>query len=113
MINVNGTICVKSKTGGGLTADGYPAAVTENLLGPVPCSVRASKVNYLARSRQGNTYVDESYTVLIEADVDAAFLAALREGERVNVLERDDNLGDFSVIQIEHLDAIGLIRITV
>jgi hypothetical protein len=110
MILENGTIRIKSKTGGGLDADGYPVAPVVDWLEPIPASIVPAKLNYLAKSPHGSNYVDVSYTALIEYE--ELRVELLRKSERV-WLEWQGVSGEFPVIRIEPLRAVDLIKIIV
>jgi hypothetical protein len=102
---------IKAKSGGGLDANGYPVEPVANWLAPVPCLVVPAKLNYLAKSSTESAYVDASYTVLIEIETEG--VETLQEGERIKIEGWQGNLGEFSVIGIESLTTVGVIKIVV
>jgi hypothetical protein len=104
MLIVNGTIAAKVKTGGGLGADRYPVKPTETWAQPVPCHVKVNKRDNLGK-QNGNTFKIASYEVLIEPQ---AF-----ESERVRLTEHGRDLGEFSVLWTEYLEAVGFLKIVV
>jgi hypothetical protein len=102
---------IKVKTGSGMDANGYPVEPSGDWLAPVSCLVTSAHINYLAQSQNENVYVDASYTVLIESDSEN--IASLKAGERVKIERFGCDLGEFSVIKVEPLHVIGIIKITV
>ncbi|MDR0657691.1 MAG: hypothetical protein LBG18_01930 [Mediterranea sp.] len=104
MIIVNGSITAKAKTGGGLDMDGYPVKPAETWGQPIPCNVKVNKRNNLGK-QNGNTFKIASYEVLIEPQP--------FESERVRLTEYGRDLGEFSVMWTEYLDAVGALKIVV
>lgn len=107
MIIENGKISALVKTGGGgLNQDGDPVAPSSHWADAIPCNIKANKYSNKGVTN-GNTFVSASYEVLIET-------AEPFTAEQVR-LEMDGGkvLGEFSVLQIEPLMAVGSIRIVV
>jgi hypothetical protein len=104
MLIVNGTIAAKIKSGGGLDADGYPVKPSASWSPPVPCHVRMNRKNNLGK-KNGNSFTVASYEVLIEPQP--------FESERVRLTEYGRNLGEFSVLWTEYIEAVGLLKIVV
>jgi hypothetical protein len=104
MIIVNGTIAAKVKTGGRLGTDGYPVKPDEAWGRPIPCHVKVSKRNNLGKQNE-NTFKIASYEVLIEPQP--------FEEERIRLTENGRDLGEFSVLWTEHLDAVEALKIVV
>ena len=105
MIIVNGSIQIKQKTGGGLDSDGNPVRVSESFSDPIPCHLRANKLDNLGR-QDGNTFTVAAYEALVES---ADFA-----GERVRLTGGDGReLGEFSVMSVESLDAVGALKVMV
>lgn len=105
MIIPNGTIEVKTKTAGGINLQtGYPVKSSEVSWGdPIECQYLVNKYNALALT-EGEHYTAASYAVLIE---EQPFTA-----EQVRLKDREGNtIGEFSVIQIEPLEAVCEIRV--
>lgn len=103
MIVENGKICAKIKTGGGLDAEGYPVRPSSSFGDPVPCNIKVNK-NSLIGKANGNTFTVASYEILIEGNA--------YDAEAVELLDSDGkSLGEFSVMQIEPLYAVGLVKI--
>jgi len=100
----NGILQVKIKTGGGLDANGYPIKPSESWYEPIPCHIKVNKKNNLGK-QNGNAFIVASYEVFIE----------LRpfEAERINLIKRGRDLGEFSVLWIEHLENVGTVKIVV
>jgi hypothetical protein len=116
MILFNGTIEIRDcELLSNLDVNGYPDtdAPAAGWLEAVPCLIVQSNLNYLAKSQNENAYVDASYTVLIEIDsVEAR--EALIEGGKVKLNSSlQGDLGEFSVIRVELLDVVGVIKIVV
>jgi hypothetical protein len=118
--------CVNTMIGGGLDAtvggldeNGYPVVPEapevpeseERWHESISALIVPANLNYLAKSPNENAYVDASYTVLIEYD--AKPLEHLRNGGCVKLEGWKGDLGKFSVIGIEPLMAVGIIKITV
>jgi hypothetical protein len=104
MIIENGTIEAKAKAGGGFDEDGYPVKPEEIFGVPIPCNVQVNKRNNLGK-QNGNTFKIASYIVLIEPQP--------FEAERVRLNRLGKDLGEFSVMFTEWLEAVGALRIVV
>lgn len=107
MIIENGTIEVKRKVANGINpATGFPVAPAEVEWGaPIPCQYSATRHNWLGKT-DGEHYTAASYSILIE---EQPF-----EAEQIRLKDRSGNVvGDFSVMQIEPLEAVGEIKILV
>lgn len=107
MIIQNGTIEVKQKTGGGINPEtGYPnkpGSVSWD--DPIPCQYSANKYNRLGKVN-GEHFTTAQYTVLIE---EQPF-----EAEQVRLKDLAGNMiGEFSIIQVEPLEAVCELRIWV
>lgn len=107
MIIQNGTIEVKRKTGGGIDPEtGYPQK--PGVVGwgcPIPCQYSANKRNNLGRVN-GEHFIVAQYEILIEQQPFAA--------EQVRLIDRAGCIiGEFSVMQVEPLDAVCELRIWV
>lgn len=108
MIIQNGHIRFLTAGGGGLDpTTGHPLKPTETEDGPViPCQYQAAKMDLLAKIFGEHT-VSESYTILVEN-----YTPVL--GERLVLYGQDgQEVGRFSVIRIDPLDAVCQTRITV
>lgn len=103
MIIVNGTISIKTKTGGGLV-NGNPIRPSETWREPIPCNIKTNQHNNKGKVN-GNDFEIASYEVLIEAQ---SF-----DTDRVKLVRNGKDLGEFSVQDIEPLGAVGTIKITV
>lgn len=107
MIIQNGTIEVKRKTGGGIDPEtGYPQKPGSVAWGdPIPCQYSANKRNNLGRVN-GEHFIVAQYEILIEQQPFAA--------EQVRLIDRAGCIiGEFSVMQVEPLDAVCELRIWV
>lgn len=107
MIIPNGTIQVKRKTAGGIDpATGYPVASTAEWGEPVPCQWAANKFDRLGRVR-GEHFTVASFSVLIE-------WRPLGGVEQVRLRDLSGReLGEFSIMSVEPLEAVGQLRIMV
>ena len=108
MIIENGTIEVKYKAAGGVdTKDGFPVPSGQVTWGePIPCQWSANKFNNLGKSEGGN-FTIASYSILIESE--KAFAA-----EQIRLKDNYGNvLGEFAVMEVETLQAVCQLRITV
>lgn len=107
MIIQNGVIEIKTKTGGGINPEnGYPSKPESVSWGnPIPCQYSANKYNKLGKFN-GEHFTVAHYAVLIE---EQPF-----EAEQVRLKDRDGReLGEFSVIEIEPLEAVCELRILI
>jgi len=132
MIIVNGTIQEKFFIGGGFDENRYPKKPIENWSKPVSCRVTTISQNYLS-NQNGNLFTKASYEVLIDADLGRHLLlcsennelllldsgssieleAEVKQSERVRLTQIGRDLGDFSLISVEHLEAVGMYKIIV
>ncbi len=107
MIIENGTIeLLTSKTGGGLNQQGYPNKVEKTWGSPIPCQFSVQAIN-LQGKVQNEPATTPSYTIYIEDMEVATEQLRLTDG-RTGV-----SLGEFSIKQIEPLEAVCQLRITV
>ena len=107
MIIQNGIIEVKRKTGGGIDPEtGYPQKSGSVAWGdPIPCQYSANKRNNLGRVN-GEHYTVAQYEILIEQQPFTS--------EQIRLKDLAGNVvGEFSVIQVEPLDAVCELRILV
>lgn len=106
MIIANGTILPKQKTGGGVDPEtGYPIPASVGWGEPIDCQYMASRFDWQSQKR-GEPVTQRSYTVLIEAQP--------FEAEQIKLRDRDGkDIGEFSIRQIEPLDAVCQLRIIV
>lgn len=107
MIIQNGTIEFKTKTAGGIDPEtGYPLKPSSVSWGePVPCQFKAKKMNLLGIVN-GEHHTLASYEILIEEQAVPSEHVLLKDltGKKV---------GEFSIIQVEPLEAVCEIRIWV
>ncbi len=105
MIIANGTIEVKSKMGGGLNKKGYPQKAEATWGEPIPCQYIPNKHNKLGVVN-GEHFTVAQYTVLIE---EQEFNA-----EQIRLKDRTGkDLGEFSIMSVEPLEAVCEIRLLV
>ena len=108
MIIQNGHIQFLESSGGGLDpVTGHPRKATENTIGPlVPCQYMSSTFDYLADS-SGEHYTRNGYTILVENYTEVA-------SERLVLTDRKGGeVGRFSIVRVDPLDAVCQIKITV
>lgn len=110
MIIENGTVEFKDKTdAAGIDPEtGYPqkAEVVPTWGAPIRCQYYANTYNRLGLSN-GERIVTAKYTILIEE-------RPLKDVEQVRIKDCDgDVIGEYSIIQVEPLPAVGEIRIFV
>ena len=105
MIIANGTIEVKRKTGGGLNQKGYPQKAEATWGEPIPCQYIPNKHNKLGVVN-GEHFTVAQYTVLIE---EQEFNA-----EQIRLKDRTGkDLGEFSIMSVEPLEAVCEIRLLI
>lgn len=107
MIIQNGTIEFKTKTAGGIDPEtGYPVKPSSVAWGePVPCQFKAKKFNQLGIIK-GEHFTVASYEILIEEQ------PVPSEQLRLKDLSGEE-IGTFSIIQAEPLEAVCEVRILV
>lgn len=107
MIIPNGTIEIKTKTGGGINPETGYANKPDNVSwgDPIPCQFLANKYDKLGKVN-GEHFTVAQYSVYIE---EQPF-----EAEQVRLKDRKGKvLGEFSVIDIEPLEAVCELRILI
>lgn len=104
MVIENGILRIVAKTGGGIR-NGVPIPVTEGLGEPLPCNIRTVKHDNKGRTID-NVFAQCSYVVFIEIETFRAETVELTDN-------RNNNLGKFKVQDIQHLDAVGVVKIVV
>ena len=108
MIIENGTIEVKCKSASGIDPEtGFPIPSGKVVWSkPISCQWQSNKHNNLGRSEGGN-FTIASYSVLIESETEFS-------AEQIRLKDNYGNvLGEFSVMEAEHLAAVGQLRIIV
>ena len=108
MIIENGTIEMKLKGGGGIDPmTGHPRKTLNAAWGaPIPCQYIANRHNNLGRVN-GEHFTTAEYSVLIE-EQPIVDIGQLRLKDRAGKI-----IGEFSVIQVEPLEAVSEIRILI
>lgn len=108
MIIANGTIELKQKTATTpIDAEtGHPKKPTQVSWGdPIPCQFFATKYSNLAKAN-GEPFRQSEFTVLIEEQSIT--------GEQLRLKDRDGNtVGEYSIIQVEPLEAVCELRILI
>lgn len=109
MIIPNGTIEIKSKTEGGINPlTGYPVKSSEVSWGkPIDCQYSANKYDKLGKVN-GEHFTVAQYSILIEEQ-------PIGEFEQIRLTDSltGKSLGEFSVIQVEPLEAVCELKIMV
>lgn len=106
MIIPNGTLQTIGTTGGGMEK-GIPIPVQETLGVSIPCNIRTNTSDHHGRTVDG-VFVRSDYCVLIDTDTVDVF-----EARRVVLTDnRGQHMGEFRVQDIQHLDYVGAIQIT-
>jgi len=100
----DGTIQAKIKSGGGFDENGYPVEPAETWSEPISCHIKLNRKNNLGK-QNGNSFIVASYEVFIEMQP--------FESERVKLIERGRDLGEFSVLWTECLENVGAVKIVV
>lgn len=109
MIIPNGTIEFITNTPGGLDQNGYPVKSAKTYGPVVPCQYQANNRNTIGKSN-GEAFIKASYSILIE------WLDFKKDGktELLRLKSRSGNeIGEFTVLDIEPLDAVCQLRILV
>lgn len=107
MIIANGTIEPKIKTGGGIDPEtGHPRRPEASWGDPVPCQFVPGAHDKLGMTKDGERFTLAAYVIFIEEQPFHAGQIRLK-GRGGTVI------GEFSVRQIEPLDAVCEVRITV
>ncbi|MDR2765130.1 MAG: hypothetical protein LBB90_08885 [Tannerella sp.] len=104
MIIPNGTICAKVETGGGLDANGNPVKPVSDWGFQILAYIKTNRYSELGVS-DGNSFRIASYEVLID---EQPFRAS-----HVKLATKDRILGEFPVMQIEKMSAVGAVKILV
>lgn len=111
MIIANGTIEIKCKcTAGGINdSTGYPVRGGKAYCNPIPCQYLASSLNLQAlTSAGGEHFTKVSYIVYID------MVPVPCKGEQIRLRDhRGDIVGEYSITQVEPLEAVDQIRIYV
>lgn len=107
MLIQNGTIEFKTKTGGGIDPEtGYPVKPSSELWGePIPCQFKAKTYNQLSIIK-GEHVTLASYEILIDEQPLTSEQLRLRDLS-------GKEIGTFSIIQGEPLEAVCQVRILV
>lgn len=108
MIIQNGTIEIKSKSVSGIDPEtGYPTKpISVEWSDPIPCQFSANKYDKLGRVN-GEHFTIASYTILVE-------MQSMPNVEQIRLKGMDGKaIGEYSVIDIEPLEAVCELRITV
>lgn len=106
MLIVNGHIEPKIKTGGGIDPEtDYPIPSSFTWGNKIQCQYRANSFNYKGKVN-GESFTVAKYEILISAQPFT--------NEVIKLIDNNNaEIGEFSVIQIEPLPAVGLIKILV
>lgn len=107
MIIANGTLQTIEKTGGGLL-DGRPVEVVETIGNPIECNIKTITHDHKGVVVDG-VFTQSSYEVLIDT-------VAIPDFTYESVILTDNRgkrLGKFRVQDIQHLDCVDAVKITV
>ncbi|MBO7281018.1 MAG: hypothetical protein J6V00_07645 [Bacteroidaceae bacterium] len=103
MIITNGYILFRKSEAKGLDSDGYPTSATEEWGEPVECQCLPNTT--LRDKSRNEAYTAHSYTLLVERmDI---------PGEVVKLFNERGEVGQFSILSYEHLDAVQQTRIII
>lgn len=106
MIIPNGTIRFKAKSASGIDPEtGYAQKPTSTWGEPIPCQYVANSYNRLARV-MSEASTQQSYEILIEEQAIPSEQLKLED-------ERTGEVGEFSIRQVEPLNAVCEMRILV
>lgn len=107
MIIENGTLQIVEKTGGGIK-NGNPVKVTESLGNPIRCNIKTNNHDHKGKVIDG-VFTRASFEVLVDSSDIHHFTA-----EYVELTDnRGKRIGRFRVQDIQHLDCVCAIKITV
>ena len=107
MIIENGTLQVVEKTGGGII-NGKPVPVIETVGIPIPCNIKTLQDNKRGKTID-SVFTQSSYEVLIDTLAIPHFTA-----DKVILTDnRGVVKGSFQVQDIQHLDEVQAVKITV
>jgi hypothetical protein len=104
MIIYNGTLQTVEVSGGGMSY-GRPVPVTETLGAEIACNIRTIKSDHQGVIVDG-VFTQSSFEVLVEVENFTAKRVVLTDN-------RGNRLGDFQVQDVQHLDYVGAVKITV
>lgn len=104
MIIENGTLQTIEKTGGGMK-NGKPVKVEEVIGNPIPCNLKTITHNHKGKTIDG-VFTQASFEVLIDVPVFSAERVILTDNRGVR-------FGEFRVQDIQHLDCVNAVKITV
>lgn len=109
MIIENGTIEFKVQEAGAIDPEtGYrikPSSASWS--DPHPCNIKVSRMNLLAKAKEGESYTQHAYEVTLEDHVEITSGRCRLSDDKGRII------GEFSVSLIEPLEAVGMIRLTV
>lgn len=104
MIIENGTLQMIEKAGGGMK-NGKPVRVEGVISDPIPCNLKTITHNHKGKTIDG-VFTQASYEVLIDVPTFSAERVVLTDNRGVC-------LGEFQVQDIQHLDCVNAVKITV
>ena len=105
MIIVNGHIRPILKSGGGLDEDGDPVKADERLGCPIPCQWKKAGWDNLARVDETH-YIQKSFIILIEKE-------DRFDSEELCLYAKGKDMGRYSILSMEDLDAVCQTKITI
>lgn len=105
MINENGYINIKKKSGGGIDEDGYPIPPTSTWSDNIPCQFRVNQQNNKG-AFNGESFKTASYEILINQQQ--------LDSEQLRLFTIDGKeLGEYSIIKPETLRLVQRVKIIV
>lgn len=107
MIIENGTIQIVEKSGGGMN-HGRPVPITETPGKPIPCNIKTLHDNKRGKTVD-NVFTQSSFEILIDTSTVSHFNA-----DKVILTDnRGQVKGTFPVQEVQHLDEVQAIKVTV
>lgn len=104
MIIENGTLQTIEKTGGGIV-NGRPVRVEQVFGDPIPCNLKTITHNNRGKAIDGE-FTQASYEVLVDVPTFTAERVVLTNNRGVR-------LGEFRVQDVQYLDCVNAVKITV
>ncbi len=108
MIIENGRIEILESTEDGLDENGFPIVGEEKVVCELPCQFQQVNHSLQAKDPESGAYTRKAFSILVDME-DEPF-----EAERLRLFDMyGQNVGEFSVVSITPLQAVGIVRIEV
>lgn len=108
MIIENGRIEILSSQQDGLDENGFPIVGEEKVVSELPCQFQQVSHSLQAKDPESGSYTRQSFTLMVD-EPDEPFNA-----ERVRLFDMyGQKVGEFSVVSITPLQAVGIVKIEV